>query len=106
MSSTRERLAELERADFDSFGEQNKGPGEFPLATPEEVDAILEAVKDHAWEDPTRYQDAFRILYVAAASIASGYVPGREQHRATQALREVMQRVVIGEMQAEVDHHG
>jgi hypothetical protein len=71
-----------------------------------EADEILRVVNDRPWEDPARYQDAFRILYVAAASIASGYVPGREQHRATQALREVMQRVVIGEMQAEVDHHG
>jgi len=106
MTSTRERLEELERADFDSFGEQDKGPGEFRLATPEEVEAILEAVNDRPWEDPTRYQDAFRILYVAAASIASGYVPGREQHRATQALRQVMARVIQGEMDAEVDHHG
>jgi len=79
-----------------------------PRAEPlqeDEADEILRAVNDRPWEDPNRYQDAFRILYVAAASIASGYVPGREQHRATQALREVMKRVVIGEMQAEVDHH-
>jgi hypothetical protein len=80
-----------------------------PRAEPlqeDEADLILQAVNNHPWEDPTRYQHAFRILYVAAASIASGYVPGREQQRATQALREVMQRVLIGEMQAEVDHHG
>jgi len=31
------------RSDFDSFGEQDKGPGEFPLATPEEADLIQEA---------------------------------------------------------------
>jgi hypothetical protein len=106
VTSTQERLDALEKADFDTFGEQDKGPGEFPLATPEEADLIREAFYDRPWEDPTRYQDCFRILYVAAASIASGYVPGREQHRATQALREVMQRVVHGEMEAEVNRHG
>jgi hypothetical protein len=80
-----------------------------PRAEPlqeDEADLILQAVNSRPWDDPTRYQDCFRILYVAAASIASGYVPGREQHRATQALREVMQRVVHGEMEAEVNRHG
>lgn len=71
-----------------------------------EMDRIRDAFYDRPLEDPTRYQDCFRILYVAAASIASGYVPGREQHRATQALREVMQRVIHGEMEAEVNRHG
>jgi hypothetical protein len=77
-----------------------------PRAEPlqeDEADLILQAVNSRPREDPTRYQDCFRILYVAAASIASGYVPGREQHRATQALREVMARVVCGEMEAEVN---
>lgn len=72
----------------------------------DEADLILQAVNNRPWDDLTRYQHCFRILYVAAASIASGYVPGREQQRATQALREVMQRVVQGEMEAEVNHHG
>lgn len=106
MTSTQERLDALEQADFDSFGEQDKGPGEFPLATPEEVDAIREAFYDRPWEDPTRFQDGFRILFVAVASIASGYVPGGEQHRATQALRQLMARTLDGEEQAEVNRHG
>jgi hypothetical protein len=81
-------------------------PFEQPLLQEDEADLIREAFYDKPWEDPTRYQDCFRILYVAAASIASSYVPGREQHRATQALREVMQRVVHGEMETEVNRHG
>ena len=81
-------------------------PQHQPLLQEGEADAILEAVNDRPWDDPTRYQDAFRILFVAAASIGYGYVAGSEQHRATRALRQVMARVLHGEMQAEVDNHG
>lgn len=65
-----------------------------------EVDAIREAFYSKPWEDPTRYQDGFRILFVAMAGIAEGR--GSEQS-ATQALRRVMQRVLRGEMEAEVN---
>lgn len=80
-----------------------------PRAEPlqeDEADLILQAVNNRPWEDPLRYQDGFRILFVAVASIASGYVPDGEQHRATQALRQVMRRVLHGEEQAEVNRHG
>jgi hypothetical protein len=105
--STAERLRQLEQADFDTFGEQDKGPGEHPLATPEEVTAIREAFYDHLWEDPTRYQDGFAILFGVMGSIAvAGGSREWSEQEATQALRRVMARVLRGEMQAEVDHHG
>lgn len=107
MNSTQERLDALEKADFDTFGEQDKGPGEFPLATPEEFQEICEAFYDRPWDDLTRYQDAVSILFGVMGSIAVGGGSGEwASHEATQALRRVMKRVRHGEMQAEVDHHG
>jgi hypothetical protein len=107
VTSTRERLEQLDKADFDTFGEQDKGPGEFPLATPEEFTAITEAFYDHPWEDPTRYQDGFSILLGVVGSIAVGGGSGEwASHEATQALRRVMARVLRGEMDAEVNRHG
>lgn len=104
MSTTAERLQLLETADFDTFGEQDKGPGEQPLATPEEVEAIKDAFYDRPWEDPTRYQDGFHILFGAMRAIAiTGASREWTQQEATQALRRVMQRVLRGEVQAEVD---
>jgi hypothetical protein len=104
MTSTRERLEALDQADFDTFGEQDKGIGEHPLATPEEVKAISEAFYDHPWEDPTRYQDGFAIMFGVMGSIAvAGGTREWSEQEATQALRRVMARVVRGEMQAEVD---
>jgi len=106
MTSTRELLEELEQADFDTFGEQDKGPGEFPLATPEEFTEICEAFYDRPWEDPTRYQDGFAILLGVVGSIAVGGGSGPwASQEATQALRRVMQRVVRGEIEAEVNRH-
>jgi hypothetical protein len=105
--STAERLRELEQAEFDTFGEQDKGPGEFPLATPEEFEAISEAFYDRPWEDPTRYQDAFAILFGVMGSIAVADGTRQwSQQEATQALRRVMRRVQHGDQQAEVDRHG
>jgi hypothetical protein len=104
VTSTQERLKQLEQADFDTFGEQDKGPGEQPLATPEEVAEIRKAFYDHPWEDPTRYQDGFAILFGVMGSIAVAD-GSREwsQQEATQALRRVLRRVLRGEEQAEVD---
>jgi len=68
-----------------------------------EADDILTAFYDRVWDDPTRLQDGFRILFVAMVGVAEGRSGEQE---ATQALRRVMARVVRGEMQAEVDHHG
>lgn len=104
MTSTEERIRQLEQADFDTFGEQDKGPGEFPLATPEEVEEIAEAFYDHPWEDPTRYQDCFRLLFGVMGSIAvADGTREWSQQEATQALRRVMARVLHGEEQAEVN---
>ena len=104
MTTTRERLEQLEQADFDTFGEQDKGPGEFPLATPEEFTEICDAFYDRPWEDPTRYQEGFAILFACMGSIAVG--DGSAEwcaQEATQALRRLMRRVQFGEEQAEVN---
>lgn len=104
MTTTEERIRQLEQAEFDTFGEQDKGPGEFALATPEEVEAIGEAFYDHPWEDPTRYQDGFAILFGVIGSIAvADGTREWSQQEATQALRRLMRRVRHGEDQAEVD---
>jgi hypothetical protein len=71
-----------------------------------EFDAIKEAFYDRPWEDPTRYQDGFAILFGVMGSIAvAGGTREWSEQEATQALRRVMARVVHGEMQAEVNHH-
>lgn len=107
MSTTEERIRQLESADFDTFGEQDKGPGEQPLATPEEVAEISAAFYDRPYEDPTRYQDGFAILFGIMGSIAvADGTREWSQQEASQALRRVMSRVRHGEMQADVDRHG
>jgi len=79
-------------------------PAAQPLANPEELEAISEAFYNRPWEDPTRYQDGFAILFGVMGSIAVAD-GSREwsQQEATQALRRVMRRVLIGEDQAEMD---
>jgi hypothetical protein len=107
VTSARERLEQLDKADFDTFGEQDKGPGEFPLATPEEFAEICDAFYDRPWEDPTRDRAAVSILLGVVGSIAVGGGSGEwASHEATQALRRVMARVLRGEMDAEVNRHG
>jgi len=82
-------------------------PATQPPLVEGEFDAIREAFYDRPWEDPTRYQDGFAILFGVMGSIAvADGSRGWSQQEATQALRRVMQRVLRGEMQAEVDHHG
>lgn len=104
MSTTQERLRQLEQADFDTFGEQDKGPGEWPLAMPGEVESISDAFYDRPWEDPTRYQDGFAILFGVMGSIATaGGSREWSEQEATQALRRVMRRVLHGETEADVE---
>lgn len=106
MTSTQERLDALEKADFDTFGAQDEGPGVQPLATPEEFAEICEAFYDRPWEDPTRYQQAVAVLLPIVGAIAVGGGSGEwASHEATQALRRVMTRVRRGEMEAEVNRH-
>lgn len=70
----------------------------------DEVEEIRAAFYNRPWEDPTRFQDGFRILLGAVVAITEGSAAD-PRARATQALRRVMRRVVIGEDQAEVDRH-
>lgn len=78
-----------------------------PLLTEDEYHEITQAFHSRTWEDPQRYQAAVAILLPIMGSIAVG--GGSADwcaHEATQALRRVMQRVLRGEMDAEVEHHG
>lgn len=94
MTTTQERLAQLESADFDSFGEQDKSAGEWSLATPEEVAAIIERVLEAPWEDPARYPECIVIALDALGAIAVLDIP--VAHDATQALRKMLRRTEFG----------
>lgn len=93
MSGVRERLAQLEAADFDTFGEQDAGPGVQPLATPEEVEAIRQVLHETPWLDPARFPDCLGIAFETLATIAVLDTP--EAHAATQALRSIAYRVNV-----------
>lgn len=94
MSTTRERLAELEAAEFDTFGEQDKGAGDWPLATPEEVEAIREVVFGEPWTDLARYPECLEIAFAALAAIA--VLDNPVAFDATQALRRMQRRAKFG----------
>lgn len=89
MTTTRERLEALDRADFDSFGEQDSGPGTQPLATPEEIATIKAEVKDSPWEDPARYPACIVVALETLGQIAIQSEPLAAQ-MATQSLRSMM----------------
>lgn len=91
MRSTADRLRDLEAADFDTFGEQDMGAGEHPLVTPEEVDAIREALTDAPWLDPARYPECLMKAFDALAAIAVLDTPAA--YDASQALRWMATRV-------------
>jgi hypothetical protein len=93
VTTTRERLEQLEQADFDSFGEQDMGAGEHPLVTPEEVEEIRKALHDAPWLDPARYPECLETAFEALATIAVLDSPAA--YDASQALRWIMQRVVL-----------
>jgi len=91
--TARDRLRQIEQDDFDSWGEQDKGPLVQPLATPEEVDAITELVLDRPWEDPERYPacmvDALKVVGEIAISETAAAQP------ATQLLRRMAHRATL-----------
>lgn len=94
MTTTEERLRQLEQADFDTFGEQNTSAGQWPLATPEEVAAIAERVLEAPWEDPARYPECIVIALDALGAIAILDIP--VAYDATQALRKILRRTEFG----------
>jgi len=105
MTDAARRLAALDRVDFTPPWEiEEAEPTSQPPATPEEVEAIKQAFYNRPWEDPTRYQDGFAILFGVMGSIAvADGTREWSQQEATQALRRVLRRVLHGEDQAEVD---
>ena len=94
MTTTQERLDQLERADFDTFGEQDKGAGEHPLVTPEEVAEIRSALHEAPWLDPARDTECLTTAFEALAVIAVLDTPAA--HDASQALRWIARRVDVG----------
>lgn len=72
-----------------------------------EADRIAEAVKNEAWHDHGRYPEGFWTLWAVMRSIAEpGGSRDWSQREAVRALRRVMGRVIDGEEQIRVDHHG
>jgi hypothetical protein len=105
VTSTADRLRELDRADFDTFGEPDAGPGEQPLATPEEVEGIRDAVFEAPWEDPARFPECMKIAVEALGLISVQSEPYAAQV-ATQALRSMVRRVKFGGPLDEDVRHG
>jgi hypothetical protein len=96
----RERLAQLEQADFDTFGEPAGFTPEADLS-PEEWVAIRDEIWDKPWDDPSRFPD----LMVEAMRVL-GEVALRgdawSRHAATQSLREMLYRAKVGVWRHEV----
>ncbi len=93
MTSVQDRLRALDEADFDTFGMQDQGPGEQPLATPEEVQDIRDAVFDAPWTNPERFPKCLTIAFDTLAALAVVDSPAAQQ--ATQALRRMVQHANV-----------
>ena len=94
MSTAAERLAQLEMAEFDTFGAQDAGPGQWPLATPEEVAEIREVVFEAPWTDPARFPECLALAFDALGVLA--VLDNPTAHEATQALRRMLRRAKHG----------
>lgn len=101
MTTMRERLAQLEQADFDTFGEPAGFTPEADLS-PEEWVAIRDEIWDKPWDDPSRFPD----LMVEAMRVL-GEVALRgdawSRHAATQSLREMVFRAHNGAWRSEIE---
>lgn len=95
MTTMRERLAQLEQADFDSFGEPaDCGDAETGMS-PEEWLAIRDEIWDRPWDDPARFPD---LMVEAVRALGEVALRGDDwsRHTATQSLREMVYRAHNG----------
>lgn len=72
---------------------------EYALMTPEEYEAIVDTIRDRPWEDPGRYPECLMIALGVLGGIA---IAPRDatvfwaRNEATQGLRRMVQRTVLG----------
>lgn len=94
MTTMRERLAQLEQADFDTFGEPADHTPDADLS-PEEWLAIRDEITDKPWDDPQRYPEC---LLEALKALGEVGLQGDPQSRrtATQSLRRMAYRARTG----------
>lgn len=94
MTTVRERLAQLEQADFDTFSSPADYTPEAEL-TPEEWLAIREEITDAPWTDPQRYPE---LVLDALKALGEVGLQGDPQSRrtATQCLRRMVYRAKTG----------
>lgn len=71
---------------------------------PEEYDTIIEAIWEHPWNDPGRMPALLTTAVSALGEIALLADDTEAELVATQALRRMMQRVLIGEFEYEDTH--
>lgn len=105
MTTVRQRLAQLEEAAFDTFGEPADVTPESDLS-PEEWVAIRDEIWDRPWDDPARFPD---LMVEAVRVLGEVALRGDDwsRHAATQSLREMVYRAKMGgwrrEQEAEPD---
>lgn len=97
MTSTRERLQQLEQADFDSFGEQDVAAGgtvDTPL-TPDEWVDIRDTIREHTFGDPSLLPDCLVEAVKVLGEIGTSNTPDPAR-AATQCLRRLAYRAKTG----------
>lgn len=94
MTTVRERLAQLEQADFDTFSSPADYTPEADL-TPEEWVAIRDEIWTKPWDDPARFPE---LLVEALKALGEVGLQGDQFSRrtATQALRRMVYRAKTG----------
>lgn len=94
MTTIRERLAQLEQAGFDTFGEPADATPEMDLS-PEEWAAVRDEIWSAPWDDPARFPD---LLVEAVRVLGEVGLRGDDwsRHAATQSLREMLYRAKHG----------
>lgn len=97
MTSMRERLAQLEQADFDTFGEQDVAAGGTvdTELTPDEWVAIRDEIREHTFGDPSLLPEGFAELLKLAGEIGTSNTPNPAR-TATQCLRRLAYRAKNG----------
>ena len=101
MTTMRDRLAQLEQADFDTFGEPADFTPEADLS-PEEWLAIRDEITASPWDDPQRLPEC---LLEALKALGEVGLQGDPQSRrtATQCLREMVYRAKNGAWRREIE---
>lgn len=97
MTSMRERLAQLEQADFDTFGDQDPASGgtvDTPL-TPDEWVDIRNAIREYTFGDPSLLPDCLVEAVKVLGEIGTSNTPNPAR-TATQCLRRLAYRAKTG----------